>query len=297
MDSGTISRSSFSGDIDLYHTLESGQTYTWRRSDGKMYQDDPVIENVWYETVIDGVYIAVRERDDSLLWKSTNGSNAPELIHHHLRLDDDLQQIYNSFPEDPLIRAAIERFRGMRLVRDPVFPCLISFICSSQMRVPRIYQMQQALAESYGSTIKVDGNTTCAFPTPDQLARATEEDLRRLGLGYRAPYVAETASMVSDGIDPTEATSYSYEAAREYLTQYPGIGNKVADCVLLFSLDFIEAVPLDTWIQQAIAEYYPQCQNSSYAETSRAIREEFGGALAGYVQTYVFHHLRTRQDT
>jgi N-glycosylase/DNA lyase len=100
--------------------------------------------------------------------------------------------------------------------------------------------------------------------------------------------------MVADGeAHPDEALELPYEAARESLTRFVGVGDKVADCVLLFALDFLEAVPLDTWIQTAIAEYYPDCERGSYADTSRAIRERFGGEYAGYAQTYVFFYLRT----
>jgi N-glycosylase/DNA lyase len=101
--------------------------------------------------------------------------------------------------------------------------------------------------------------------------------------------------MVADGeANPTDATGLAYEAARDYLTRFVGVGEKVADCVLLFSLGFLEAVPLDTWIRTAIADHYPDCDRGSYAETSRAIRDRFGGRYAGYAQTYVFYHLRSR---
>jgi N-glycosylase/DNA lyase len=140
----------------------------------------------------------------------------------------------------------------------------------------------------------VDGRTYHAFPTPEQLAAATEADLRDLSLGYRAPYVKRTAEMVAEGeAHPDDAVGLPYEEAREYLTQFVGVGDKVADCVLLFALDYLEAVPLDTWIQTAIADYYPDCDRGNYADTSRAIREQFGGEYAGYAQTYVFFYLRT----
>jgi N-glycosylase/DNA lyase len=87
----------------------------------------------------------------------------------------------------------------------------------------------------------------------------------------------------------------AYEDAREWLTRFVGVGDKVADCVCLFSLGFLQAVPLDTWIRTAIAEHYPDCDRGGYAATSRAMREQLGGAYAGYAQTYLFHHLRTRE--
>jgi N-glycosylase/DNA lyase len=181
----------------------------------------------------------------------------------------------------------------MRLVRDPAFPCLISFICSAQMRVSRIHGMQMRLAREYGETVTVDGETFHAFPTPERLAARTEEELRDLSLGYRAPYVQRTAEMVAEGeAHPDEAAGLPYEEARESLTRFVGVGDKVSDCVLLFSLGYLEAVPLDTWIRSALEEHYPDCERGSYADTSRAIRDRLGGTYAGYAQTYLFYYLR-----
>jgi N-glycosylase/DNA lyase len=153
--------------------------------------------------------------------------------------------------------------------------------------------MQQELARAFGSTVEFDGRTSRAFPTPEQLAAATEAELRALGLGYRAPYVRDTAKLVADEeAHPEEAVGLAYEDARDSLTRFVGVGDKVADCVLLFALDYLEAVPLDTWIRTTIEEYFPDCDRGNYADTSGAIRETFGGEYAGYTQTYVFHSLR-----
>lgn len=291
MDGGSLSV-----DIDLYHTLESGQTYLWNRSDGLMYQSVEPTADTWYETIANGVYIGVRREGALLQWRSTDGEQAAQLLQNLLRLGDDLERLYQTFPDEPVVSTALNRFPGMRLVNDPSFPCLISFICSAQMRVPRIFAMQQALTQAYGNEYLIDDRTLWSYPTPEQLASATEEELRSLGVGYRAPYIRDTAQMVVDGIDPVVAEALPYEEARSYLTQFPGVGEKVADCVLLFSLDTLEAVPLDTWIQQAISEYFPDCDRGSYAATSQALRNRFGQTYAGYVQTYVFHHLRTNPE-
>ncbi|QSW99481.1 DNA-3-methyladenine glycosylase family protein [Haloterrigena alkaliphila] len=314
METGTIPVDELAGGLDPYRTLESGQSYLWRRSDGEMYGGRPA-PDAWYYTVVDGAVVRVRDRPDGdatagepnktrrsssvrrtdvgvLEWEST--VDADPLVRRLLRLDDDLEAIVEAAPDDPLLREAYEAHRGMRLVDDPPFGCLISFICSAQMRVDRIHTMVSTLAREYGDPIPFDGETYHAFPTPEQLAAATEAELRELGLGYRAPYVVRTAEMVASGeAHPNEARDLEYEAAREYLTRFVGVGDKVADCVLLFSLGFDEAVPLDTWLKSAIEEYYPDCDRGSYAATSRAIRERLGGEYAGYAQTYIFHHLRT----
>ena len=300
MEKGVISVDDLAGEFDLQSTVESGQSYLWSRLDGKMYTTDEAYGGqAWYETIVpplDGVsneqaVVRVRQVDDRIEWEST--TDAVPILTHLLRLDDDLDEIRADAPDEPLIDRAFEQYRGMRLVRDPPFACLISFICSAQMRVGRIHGMQQRLAAEYGETVEFDGRTYQAFPTPDALAARTEAELRDLSLGYRAPYVQRTAEMVADGeADPANAIGRSYEDAREYLTQFVGVGDKVADCVLLFSLGYLEAIPLDTWIRTAIEEYYPDCEQGNYTDTSRAIRERFGGEYAGYVQTYVFHYLR-----
>ena len=301
MERGAIALADLAGPFDLQATVESGQTYLWDRADGGMYGDEVAHGgSAWYETVVppldevgnDRAVVRVRQTDGRLEWESS--TDAVPILTHLLRLDDDLDAIRADLPDLPLVRRSFDAYPGMRLVRDPPFPTLVSFICSAQMRVARIHGMQVALAREFGSAVAFDGRTYHAFPTPDALASATEADLRDLSLGYRAPYVARTAEMVAESeAHPAEASALAYEDAREYLTGFVGVGDKVADCVLLFSLGFLEAVPLDTWIQTAIADHFPDCDRGGYAETSRAIRERLGGQYAGYAQTYVFFALRT----
>jgi N-glycosylase/DNA lyase len=300
MERGALDLAAYAGGLDLQATLESGQSYCWGRADGGMYDADrPAGGDAWYHTVVpadatpsgDPELVRARQDGDRLLWEST--TDAAPLLASLLRLDDDLPAIRAAAPDDAVVADAWDAFEGMRLVADPPFRSLVSFVCSAQMRVARIHAMQESLASAFGDAVTVDGDTYHAFPTPAQLATATEADLRDLGLGYRAPYVVDTAEMVADGRDPDDARGMAYEDARAWLAEFVGVGQKVADCVLLFSLGFLEAVPLDTWIRTAIAEHFPDCDRESYDETSRAIRERLGGEYAGYVQTYVFHHLRT----
>ena len=304
MERGAIDIDGLAGPFDLQATVESGQSYLWNRADGETYEDLHAHGgDEWYETVVSPIPRVIEERvpvrvrqeggvhDGTLHWEST--TDAVPLLEHLFRLDDDLDAILDSTSDLPLLERAYDAYEGMRLTRDPVFPCLISFICSAQMRVARIHGMQRRLRETYGDVVELDGEPYRAFPTPGQLAARTESELRDLSLGSRAPYVRRTAEMVASGeADPDDAAALPYEEARESLTRFVGVGEKVADCVLLFSLGFLEAVPLDTWIRTTIEEYDPDCERGNYAETSRAIRERFGGAYAGYAQTYVFYYLR-----
>ncbi|GAB7095601.1 DNA-3-methyladenine glycosylase [Halolamina litorea] len=343
METGRIDVSDLSGPFDLQSTLESGQTYLWERTDGEEYSDAVAHGgDAWYETVLPPTPdltdrpTVVRARqtggvdDGTVEWEAggiplvadgavpdgaadarapTEPVDGESILTHLLRLDDDLDAIYDATDHLPLLDRAYDRYRGMRLVRDPPFPCLISFICSAQMRVSRIFGMQNALREHYGTPVAVGERTLHAYPTPEALAARTEDELRDLSLGYRAPYVQRTAEMVASGeARPEDAIGLPYEEARDYMTEFVGVGDKVADCVLLFSLGYLQAIPLDTWIQTAIGDYFPDCEGGNYAETSRAIRERLGAdlpadgdpfgkggvdAYAGYAQTYVFFHLRT----
>ncbi|MFB6298006.1 MAG: DNA-3-methyladenine glycosylase [Salinirussus sp.] len=301
MQTGQIDIASLAGGFDLQATLESGQSYLWWRADGRDYDDDVAAgSEAWYETTTraggEPAPIRIRQHDGALEWEST--VDAEGTIRSRLRLDDDLQAIRATAPADDLIRRAYRTYEGLRIVRDPPFAGLISFICSAQMRVARIHAMQQSLRESFGTRVSMDGRTYHAYPTPEQLAARTEAELRELKLGYRAPYVLETAEMVASGTaDPAAVRGEPYEDARESLTRFVGVGRKVADCVLLFSLGYLQAVPLDTWIRRTIERYYPDCDRGGYAETSRALRERLGGEYAGYTQTYVFHYLREHEES
>lgn len=293
METGTIDLSAV-GPFDLQATLESGQTYLWWRADGRDYEADRLHGGEsWYVTTTRGAGpapIRVRQREGRLEWEST--IDADPVLRRRLGLGDDLRAIRETSPDDRLIEAAYDRYWGLRIVRDPPFPTLVSFICSAQMRVARIHAMQRSLRETFGEPVSLDGQTYHAYPTPDQLAAATESELRELSLGYRAPYVERTAEMVADGDHPETVRDEPYEQAREALTRYVGVGEKVADCVLLFSLGYLGAVPLDTWMRSVIAEVYPDCERDGYATTSRALRDQLGGQYAGYTQTYLFHFLR-----
>ncbi|MFB6270759.1 MAG: DNA-3-methyladenine glycosylase [Halobacterium sp.] len=295
MERGAIPTSDLAGAVDVQATLESGQTYLWWRPDGATYETDAASGgDAWYRTVVDGDVVEVRQTEDAIQWRST--TDADPVVRDLLGLRDDLREIRRATTDDDLAQAAWDAYDGLRIVRDPFFGCLVSFICSAQMRVERIFAMQEALRREYGDPIEYDGETVHAFPRPAALAAATEEELRDLKLGYRAPYVQRTAEMVADGdLTERDVRGHAYEVARDKLTGFVGVGDKVADCVLLFSLGYLEAVPLDTWIRSAIDDYYPDCDQGNYADTSRAIREKLG-PYAGYTQTYLFHYLRSGGD-
>ena len=294
MNSGTISLADVPGGLDLQATLESAQTFLWRRSDGRTYAATaPSGGEARYHTVIGDDVVSVRQRADHLEWRST--TDGADVLRHRLRLDDDLDAIFAGFPEAERLDRARRELRGLRVVRDPFFPCLVSFICSARMSVRRIFEFQCEFAREFGETVLVDGERYHAFPEPERLAAASEDELRDVGIGFRAPYVAETAAMVADGeLTEADLREESYRDARRKLQEFPGVGPKVADCVALFALGHLQAVPIDTWTRRLVATHFPDVAADSYEATADAFRDRFG-EHAGYAQTYLYHYERARE--
>ena len=294
MYSGSLSIPDSVGRLDLQATLESAQSFLWQRVDEGAYgEPTPYGGDYWYYTVVEDDVVLARQQSGRLDWRATTDATA--ILRHRLRLDDDLDEIFASFPEAPTLEKAKRQYPGLRIVRDPFFPCLVSFICSARTPVKRIHALQSDLAQEFGSAVHVDGSTYYAFPRPDQLVAASESELRDLGLGFRAPYVERTTQMVADG-DITEEIlrGRPYEEAHEELQSFPGVGPKVADCVSLFAFGHLQAVPIDTWTRRLIERHFPDDVADSYDVTATAFRDRFG-RYAGYAQTYLYHYERFRR--
>ena len=181
-----------------------------------------------------------------------------------------------------------------KIVSDPFFPCLISFLCSTRNSIPSIQRATQAIRKKYGSPIKMKGKIHYQFPTIQQLSAATIEDLKSIGLDWRAEFVTRTTASILNGeVNPEELRKMSYEEAHANLKTLFGVGDKVADCVCLFSLGFLDAFPIDVWIERVIQKYYGifTATGKSYAKKSRAARDYFG-QYAGYAQEYLYNYSR-----
>jgi len=268
--------------FDLEETMTCGQTFCWHRIEGKLYEDG----KPHFYTFKDGKPIVIEEKDGKLHVKTETDKKT---VKKALGLDHDLEKIFDTFPEDENLEKAKEHMWGLRIVQDDFFPCLISYLCSPQMRIPRIKEMHNKMAEEFGEKIEFDGHQLLRFPTLEELSEASEDDLRDLGVGYRAKYIIESMKILNDGFEPE--FSENYEKAREKMKELYGVGDKVADCVLLFSQEHLEAYPVDTWAQKAINEQYPELHSDNYDELSRNMRDHFG-KYSGYAQEYIFHAAR-----
>jgi len=285
----------FDGPLDLVATLESGQTFRWRR--------EPIPDSGpdrWYHGVVFGNEVGIRRVADGVEFHCTptDESAMAPLLRGYLRFDDDLDAIYRSIGVDERVTNAIDCYRGMRIARQEPWECLISFICSANSNIPRIKTNVEDMAGELGCPIALgsDGLGRKTFPTPEELAGAGEDRLRRLGLGFRARYVAATATLIAEGrLDLMALREASYEESLEALVALPGVGDKVANCVMLFSLDKLDAFPVDVWINRALEEWYRVGvgEKSLSKRDMRPWAQRHFGSYAGYANQYLFHWRRS----
>jgi N-glycosylase/DNA lyase len=225
-------------------------------------------------------------------------------------LKDDLAVIEQSINKDAYISAALKQFKGLRLIRQNPWECLISFICATYKNIAAIEQTLFKISQKYGEKRRFDGQTFWLFPSVEKLAMTSVHDLEECSLGYRAKYVHATAKRVYDEqINLELLKQLSYVEAKKRLFEFPGAGLKVADCVLLFSLGKMEAFPVDVWIKRILLNRYsdqlPQdlvkrLQSSYSLSNGEYVRlcsfaQSYFGAYAGYAQEYLYHYERSKK--
>jgi N-glycosylase/DNA lyase len=266
--------------FDLRTTLECGQTFSWRK-EGSGYVNTDL-----------GQVIYVEQRENRLYYETSSDEVSLE---HLFRLNDPLSKIQKDITKDELMEKAIEFAPGLRIISDPFFPCLISFICSIWKNIPAIRTITQTLRRRYGPKFKYKGREYYGFPSIEKMGKVPLDEIRSLGFGFRSQFIVRTTSALVSGLVNLESLKkIGYEEAHALLKTLHGVGDKVADCVALFSLGYLEAFPMDVWMDQVIMQNYRLFleKGKSYAKKSEAARSYFG-PYAGYAQQYLFHYIRS----
>ncbi|HSB56527.1 MAG TPA: DNA glycosylase [Nitrosopumilaceae archaeon] len=264
--------------IDLDTTINSGQVFLWDK-----------IGDAWYG--VNGSEIIKIVQDPFRIISSENK------ISNFFRQDDNMKIILQSIRKDTFVRNAILRFPGLRLLRQDPFQCYISFICSSNASIPNIKQMLKKISKKFGKKINFDGHEFHTFPIPEKLANSNITELLSCGLGFRAKYVKKASQEILSGrIDFKYLTKTDYKTSKAILLEVYGIGNKIADCILLFSLEKIEAFPIDRWTLRILRKYYSDVFDESIVGTITKKKYEeiherivgYFGPFAGYSQQFLF---------
>jgi N-glycosylase/DNA lyase len=281
-------------EFDLDFSLCCGQVFRWRKFEG------------WWYGVVGEHVVKIRQCGAQLEFENVS----KEFVQNYFGLNDDLDKIKSCIGKDDYVRSALQRFEGLRIVRQLPWECLISFICATYKSIAAIELMLKKLSIKYGEKQSFDGLEFYTFPTIEQLTKASEKGLQECGLGYRAKYVQKTAKKIHDEINNLEALkTIPYLEARKALLEFSGVGLKVADCVLLFSLEKMEAFPVDVWVKRVILNHYANqlpaeivkrmqshksVTNFEYQKIGDFARSYFG-RYAGYAQEYLFHFERTQR--
>ncbi len=269
--------------FNLHDTIECGQTFTWRR-EGKGYVNSDV-----------GQVVYVEQRDDRVYYETSSHTIDLRKL---FRLEDPLTKIQEEISRPGIMQQSIAFAPGLRIIQDPFFPCLISFICSTQKGIPAIHTLMNNIRSRYGPMYKFREKSYFGFPTPETLANVCLNDYDCLGAGYRSSYIHRTVETInSSEITEKIFSCIDYMDAHKLLKTLHGVGDKVADCICLFSLGFLEAFPIDVWIERVIREHYPifAKKGNSYAKRSAAAREYFG-QYAGYAQEYLYYFSRSNSQ-
>ncbi len=278
-------------DFDLAKTLGSGQVFHWEKAGNGfigMIDDQPFYLEQRGD-LLEGGAPATPTFDET--GSQELAPPSPKTVRNYFALDHPLAEICGSFPKDETMNAARDFCRGLRIIRQPQWECLATFICSSMKQVAHIRQISRALRERFGSGHQIRGRVLHSFPSSLRLAASSEKELRECALGYRAKNLLATARLVSSGEADLESWSALPDGElRGKLCQLPGVGAKVANCVMLFAYERLRAFPIDVWIERVLRESYRKRKWTS--ARLRAFSESYFGEHGGYAQQYLFHYAR-----
>lgn len=253
-------------EVDLDYTLGCGQVFRWYKEDGK------------WKGLIDNREVHLKRSGETI---EVSGEVGMDDLRSCFRMDDDLGSIYDSIKKDERMRELVEKYEGLRLVRQDPWGCSVSFILATCANIPRIRRMIETLCVEFGDLLP-GGRYT--FPSPQDIVDDGKR-LKECGLGFRADRVLEFSQRVCDGeVDFELLREMGYRECVRTLKRHNGIGDKVADCIALFSLDHLEAFPVDVRIKNALHSEYGV---ESYRE-AREFGRDYFGRYAGYAQQLIY---------
>ena len=267
-------RNQFSIDID--NSINSGQVFLWEKCGSD-----------WYG--INGQDILKINKNAVI--KSIQNSKTD-----FFRKKDNMQEIIKSISKDKTVKKAIKQYEGLRIFKQDPFQCMISFIISSNSNIQKIKTSLEKITKKFGVKVEIQNKEFFLFPKPEKLANASIEEIKKCGVGYRAPFIKQAAEMIfSKKMDLEYLEKLDYKEAKKNICLIPGVGNKVADCILLFSLNKLEAFPLDTWMIKILEKYY---SNEFKIETKTITQKQYEilhekivnyfGPYCGYAQQFLF---------
>lgn len=266
----------YTPDFNLDATLNSGQIFRYyEKGNGYVISHG---NHIFY----------TEQKGNNIHWE---GTPTKEWLSNFFALNKNLKEMKKEWEHDKNLMEAIDKNWGLRVLRQEPWECTIAFICSSQSNIPKIKKNMNLIAQHFG-TPKILSNIK-GYEFPKIKSINNEELLKKCSTGFRAKWIVNTSNNINPKIYE-EAKTTTYERAKTMLKQLHGIGDKVADCILLFALDFPEAFPVDVWVERVMKQNYKHLRTKKLTEIATFARKHYG-THAGWAQQYLFHNARTKR--
>lgn len=265
------------------HIFECGQCFRWNKEkDGS------------YIGVFKNNVIKVEKKENNVIFKGICEKDIKEICIDYFSLNENYEKIKQDLSKiDDNLKTSIKFGDGIRILHQDLWETIISFIISANNNIPRIKKIIERISEKYGKKIVFENKEYYTFPTPEELSKASVEDLRNIGLGFRDVRVYETTRKIYNGEVNLEnlEKEKNIEKIEETLLSLPGIGPKVADCIMLFSLKKYQVFPIDVWVRRVISELYFDNKEQKPQKIKEFARNYYGNK-AGLAQQYLFYWRR-----
>jgi N-glycosylase/DNA lyase len=273
--------------FELPHIFDCGQCFRWNRQSDKNYIG-----------VAFGKVIEVEKKGSDVIIYNTDEKEFNEIWLDYFDLRRDYSAIKETLRKDELLRQAVEFGHGIRILQQEPFELVISFIISANNRIPMIKRAIDNISKRWGKELEYKGKTYYAFPTPQQLAKASMAEIEECGVGFRAKYIADTVEKINNSLCGEYKKEYDLDfikaqtddGCHEALQVFNGVGPKVADCIMLFSMNKYSSFPVDVWVKRAMQHFY-LAPDVSLKKIRDFGRDKFG-ELSGFAQQYLFYYAR-----
>lgn len=263
------------------HIFECGQCFRWNK------EEDGSFTGVAHDRILN-----VKKEGDKVIFSNTNLKDFNSIWYDYFDLGRDYGEIKAVLSKDPILNEAVKFGSGIRILNQDTFEILISFITSANNQIPRIKKSIEMMSEKYGSFIgEYKGRKYYSFPEARTIARLREEELETCKVGFRAKYITNAARIVADKqMNIYNLANVSTEDARKNLMLFSGVGPKVSDCIMLFSLKKHDAFPIDVWVKRVMEHFY--LKEDTKLKDIQAYAQDKFGEYAGFAQQYLFYYAR-----
>ena len=269
-------------DFNLDNIFDCGQCFRWNKHDDGSYVG-----------VVASRALNITQDGDSVTLFDTSLKDFDEIWFNYFDFNTDYQKIKAVLSRDSVLKTATEFGSGIRILNQELWECVVSFIISASNNIPRIKKIINTLCELFGDEINYMGNTYYSFPTPEKINSLSLDELSSIKAGFRDKYILSAAKFFCEEFNSDYFKDLDYSEAKKELIRINGIGNKVADCILLFSLSKRNSFPVDVWVKR-VMEYFYFDEPQSTEKIQSFSKEKFGD-LGGYAQQYLFYYAREQK--